>query len=639
MCGIIGVYSKQGKLIEKTRFVSALQTLSHRGPDAQQVVEIPPVSFGHARLNIIDLTPSANQPFFSNSKNSMIIFNGEIYNYQAIKKNLISRGYTFHTTSDTEVLVTLYEADGIEATLKQLNGMFAFAIFDFKKQVLYLARDHLGIKPLYYYNSQDFFSFSSEPRALIGLHPESKELDLEALSSYFSCRHPLNGSFFKKIRQLSPGNYLEIQGRKIQEFSYWNLEKYFIEKETSETILIEQLDQLLQDSVNLQKHADVKVGAFLSGGVDSSLITAYAAKSSDSSLQTYTAGFAEEGFNEFSYARQVAELFPNIEHHELMLSCQDYFEHMQHLILIKGAPLAVPNEVPLYLMSRALKEKVGVVLSGEGADELFGGYGRIFRSSHDLYRRLNLEKFSWSYQERENFLHKFSEKYPTLNTLTPIEHFWSLYSYTTFADKQKMLHPDINLVDIEANLKQQVNQVLMELPTADYPTQMMYAFIKLHLPGLLGRLDAASMAASLEARVPFLDHRIVEFAAQIPHALKLKWLNPSHASSTLLSHEISEVYDVPKYILKKTAERYLPNDVLYRKKMGFPLPIGQWLSKDYQQNVRDILLSPEARARGIYNMPFLEKALAHGNTWKGNPISLWMLMNIELFCQRYFNGV
>src|SRR3989338_7279527 len=267
MCGILGVYSKRNTLFSKELFADTLKTMLHRGPDAQGIIYKPPIYFGHNRLSILDLSNAANQPFFSASQRSVIIFNGEIYNYLSLKQGLQTKGYHFHTQSDTEVLLTLYEHAGIENTLKKLNGMFAFAIFDFQRQALYLARDHSGIKPLFYFNNNDYFSFASEPTALLKIHPESKKLNLQAFSSYLSCRYPILGdSFFEGIETVPPGHYLTIQNQEIKKTCYWNLAACFTPREINEADAITQLESLLREAVKLQKRADVKAGTFLSGG-------------------------------------------------------------------------------------------------------------------------------------------------------------------------------------------------------------------------------------------------------------------------------------------------------------------------------------------------------------------------------------
>jgi asparagine synthase (glutamine-hydrolysing) len=362
-------------------------------------------------------------------------------------------------------------------------------------------------------------------------------------------------------------------------------------------------------------------------------------ENSQKPIKTFTIGFKDDGFNEFEYANIIANQFET-NHKEIVLSGKNYIDAMERLIGYKDAPLSVPNEVPLYLMSKELKKSITVVLSGEGADEIFGGYGRIFRSPYDYERIKNIDNLNLSRKEKEEWSKEFIKKYIKCSFNTEIEHFMNIYSYTSFNDKQELLNKDIDLYEIEKKFFNKFLYYFEELSDESYYNKLMYTFEKIHIVGLLHRVDTATMASSVEARVPFLDHRLVEFASTIPLKYKLKWNSDEdkNKAKLLMSDKISENYDTPKYILKKAYENMLPNKILYRKKVGFPVPLNKWLGGDFNKYAKKLLLSEEASSRKLYNIHNIEKwlnseklSLNHSNAMK-----IWMLINIELFMKKYF---
>ncbi len=385
--------------------------------------------------------------------------------------------------------------------------------------------------------------------------------------------------------------------------------------------------------------SDVPIGAFLSGGVDSSVITALMSKNSKEPIKTFTIGFEEKGFNEFEYADIVANKY-NTEHREIILSGKNYIETMESLIEYKDAPLSVPNEVPLYLMSKELKKYITVVLSGEGADEIFGGYGRIFRSPYDYERIKNIDNLGLTDSEKENFSKDFIKKYLQDSFNSELEHFMNIYQYTSFSDKKNLLNESIDLDGIEEKLINKFMYYFDELKDESYYNKLIYTFEKIHIVGLLHRVDMTTMASSVEARVPFVDHRLVEFAFTIPMKYKLKWNTKEDQKNAKvqMSDKISEVYDIPKYILKKSYEDILPNSILYRKKMGFPVPLNDWFGGHFNDYAKKILLSKEAKERKLYNIDNIEKWLNSDrlSTDHSFAMKIWMLINIELFMKRYF---
>ena len=642
MCGILGEvtlqhYNKSSKL-----FKTALDLQHHRGPDDSDIHEDKNFTFGHRRLSIIDLDSHAKQPMISDCGNYILVFNGEIYNYQEIKEELVVKGYSFHTSSDTEVLLNAYIEYGIEC-IQQFIGMFAFAIYDRQKETHFIVRDRLGIKPLYYSQDNEKFIFSSEIKSILALEKKERTLDHKAVSSYLSFRYPiLNNTFFEDIHSLAPAHYIKLSKDNFEIIEYWNVADKFKEQkeDKGEAYYQSKLQELLESAVKYRMISDVPFGAFLSGGVDSSVITALMAKNSDDPIKTFTIGFEEEGFNEFNYANIIADKY-GTEHREIILSGKNYIETMENLIDYKDAPLSVPNEVPLYLMSKELKKYITVVLSGEGADEIFGGYGRIFRSPHDFERMKEIDTLSISDQEKRELSENFLKKYLVDSFDGEIDHFMNIYSYTSFEDKKELLSNNVDLASIEQELIGKFMYYFDDLRNESYYNKLMYAFEKVHIVGLLHRVDTTTMAASVEARVPFVDHRLVEFAFTIPLKYKLKWSNEQaeEASKTLMSDKISEVYDTPKYILKKSYEGMIPDEVLYRKKMGFPVPLNDWFGGHFNEYAKEMLLSDEAQARGIYNVENIQKWLESDRLSKDHSFAMkiWMLINLELFNKKYFN--
>jgi len=641
MCGILGTISFNKKLdIGFNKFKKALGLQSHRGPDDSGIYQAEKFIFGHRRLSIIDLDSHAKQPMLSECRNYILVFNGEIYNYQEIKETLIRKGYRFHTLSDTEVLLNAFIEYGIDC-IQQFIGMFAFVIYDKQKDIYYIVRDRLGVKPLYYSNDNEKFIFSSEIKSILALDEKERELDNTAVSSYLSFRYPiLNNTFFKDIYSLAPAHYIKLSNDSFEIIEYWNVVDKFKEQkeDRGEAYYQFKLQELLESAVKYRMISDVPFGAFLSGGVDSSVITALMAKNSKDPIKTFTIGFEEEGFNEFDYANIVAQKYKT-EHREILLSGKNYIETMECLIGYKDAPLSVPNEVPLYLMSKELKKYITVVLSGEGADEIFGGYGRIFRSPYDFERMKEIDTLNLSVKQKRELSENFLKKYFLDSFDDEIEHFMNIYSYTSFRDKKDLLSDHIDLEVIEKELIKKFMYYFDELDD-NYYNKLMYTFEKVHIVGLLHRVDTTTMAASVEARVPFVDHRLVEFAFTIPLKYKLKWISEQaeEQSKILMSDKISEVYDIPKYILKKSYEEMIPKEVLYRKKMGFPVPLNDWFGGHFNEYAKEVLLSDEAKARGIYNYDNIEKWLNSDRLKKDHSFAMkiWMLINLELFAKRYF---
>jgi asparagine synthase (glutamine-hydrolysing) len=648
MCGIAGIVRIDGTLaVEKERiFVRDMtDSISHRGPDDSDVYADENVALGHRRLSIIDLSEAGRQPMFDSTGRFGIVFNGEIYNYLDIKEELAAKGHCFRTRTDTEVVLNAYHEFGA-GFLAKLNGMFAFAIYDRRNGNVLLARDRIGVKPLYYTVVADKLLFASEIKALLKYPLVKRNLDVLGMSSYLSYRYPIGTrTLFAGIHSLAPGHYLEVKGAEISQKKYWELPVVRSKEDLGEEYYLEKVRSILTKSVQMRLMSDVPIGAYLSGGLDSSIIVALMSQFLREPVKTFTIGFAEEGFNEFSYAKLVADRYKT-DHHEIVLTADDYIQNMETLISFKDAPLGVPNEPALYVMSKELKKYITVVLSGEGADELFGGYGRIFRSPYDFARLQELGKANGVAREDvfKIMADNLHQKYGARTFANEVEHFTHLYQYTKWEDKGKLLSPElVEELDSDNGLTRVFTEEFDKLRGMDLSDKYMYLFEKHHIVGLLQRVDCTTMAASVEARTPFVDHHeLVEFAMSIPFKYKIRWKSMMHkiVASVYNSDQISERYDTPKYLLKKAFERDLPPEVVWRKKMGFPVPVQQWFGSEFIKYTKEILLDERSASRGMYNMEYLEKALGDTDVFSSHNFGLkiWMLINLELWFRKYLDS-
>ena len=599
MCGISGIVSRNSVQKIEERIESMNNSLIHRGPDHGGVNIInDKVALGHRRLSILDLDIRSNQPMESVSGRYTITYNGEIFNFNEMKRQL---PYSYKTESDTEVIVAAIELKGLDWFLSMANGMFAIAIFDNNLEELTIVRARFGIKPLYYFYDGDTIVFSSEIKGILSSGLVEAEFQEEAIDEYLANRYVREPfTFFKGIKQLEGAKYIKFSDSlEIEERVYWSLPKMNFTKDYDENTVIERTKEEVEKAIKRWLISDVKVGSYLSGGVDSSLTTAIMARNSEEPIHTYTIGFEQEGFNEFKYARVVSELYNTI-HNEIVVDRDDYFDEWKRLIHFKDAPLGVPNEVPLALMSTQLSRDITVVISGEGADELFGGYGKIFRLAFDLKSISN----SGFYKE-----------------------FVSKYEYVSREVRDKYL--------LTPNLRDYFDdKIQKEFETFNNRENIFRFFHNYHLKGLLQRVDYTTMQTSIEARPPFLDHELVEYVfTEVPYDLKLKWINPESKSSAekLSAENYSEHLDIPKYVLKKVANHFLPHEIVDRKKVGFPVPLTNWFP-----NLESLCVEYLSEAKWV-NTNKINDLISNLRTNDRAGQLLWMFINVELFYRQYFN--
>ena len=598
MCGITGIYSLNKIINIKDRIIAMNYSIKHRGPDAGNYFINNNTALGHRRLSIIDLRETANQPMHSKSNIWHVVFNGEIYNFNEIKAEL---SYSFLTKSDTEVIIAAIEEKGLDWFLKKANGMFAIALYNSDTEQLFLIRDRLGIKPLYYYNDGKIVVFSSEIKGILSSGLVKAEFNESAVDEYLGNRHvraPF--TFFKNIHQLEAGTYIEMdKSLNLTEHIYWDIPKEFNnDKNYNEEAITEKFEKELIKAIDYRLISDVPLGTYLSGGVDSSLITAITSIKQKKTINTYTIGFPE--LNEFKYSNIIAKQYQTI-HHEILMDKKDYINNWESLIGFKDSPLGVPNEIPLAVMSKELKKRITVVLSGEGADELMGGYGRIFRSSFDF--------------ENEN------------ENISFYDYFINEYEYVPRKMRDKFITTKKNYRNIfDTKIKNDFSNKTNE-------ENIFRFFHKYHVKGLLQRVDMTTMQTSVEARVPFLDHNLIEFVySKIPYNLKLKWKSKQaeHKAKKMVSSAYSEILDTPKYLLRKIAYNYIPKSIVDRKKVGFPVPLTQWFS-NLEEMAKTLLTNVSWLKEGIID-ELIEKSKKEPRAGQ----ILWMFINIEIFRKQYF---
>ncbi len=545
MCGIIGVVGT----VEKERFKSALNSIDHRGPDASGVLMHDNVTLGHKRLSILDISSAGNQPLYSDDGRYAIIYNGELYNYRELANQ---NALALKTRTDTEVFLKLFVRHG-PSFVKDLNGMFAACIYDYETGVIYLFRDRVGIKPLYYYHSEDIFAFSSELPSLKLLVP-SEEIDKNAASEFLYRGYIGEpNTIFKNTYKFPAGAYGVFKNGSLEFNSYWNPQDAIkAETHSNERVVIKDLEELLRDSVSLRLVSDVPYGTFLSGGTDSGLISAIAAELSKTKLKTFNVAFEDAQFDEKIYADKMSNIIGS-DHHSILVKKKDMLESLSHSIEMVGEPYADSSILPTLTVSKFAAQSVKMVLSGDGGDELFLGYG-----AYNWASRMNKPIF-WN--SRKIIAHilelkgglrnnRAAQVFKAPNRKTLAGHIFS-QEQNLFSEKE---------ISRIAGLYWKDSWSCPEMKRDLRPEEIQAFHDLTHYlkDDLLVKIDRSSMKYGLEARVPFLDHRLIEFALNIDPKLKCKG-------------------GEPKYPLKKIMERYYPNELIYRKKWGFSIPLQKWL--------------------------------------------------------------
>jgi asparagine synthase (glutamine-hydrolysing) len=623
MCGICGIfYQDRTRRVERSTLASMNHQITHRGPDDEGLFVDGNVGIAMRRLSIIDVK-SGHQPLSNETGDVWIVYNGEVYNHQDSRKEMEARGHIYRTHSDTESIVHLYEEYGRDC-VQYLRGMFAFVIWDQRRRVLFGARDRLGIKPFYYRRENGAFLFGSEIKTILS-HPGVKaEFNRGTLSEYLAFGYPSGAdTMFSGIRKLMPGHWFELnEAGEWKTGQYWDLEVTPDDGSLPEKHYIDMYRSGLEQAVSSHLMSDVPLGVFLSGGVDSSAVAALTKRVRQEPVETFSVGYEEEAFSELGYAKDVAKHI-GTDHHEVRVSKKEFFDALPSLTWHEDEPIVWPSSVALYFVARLARERVTVVLTGEGSDETLGGYGRYSRTlwnmrNHGVYRALApsfvrrkvrgavySQLLGATLQRRleHTFLGRDGESWESI-------YFDNFYSAFSHDEQGGLLTPEARAT---AGDPYTSAMSAWEHSSGDLLHKMLYTDIKTYLVELLMKQDQMSMAASLESRVPFLDHVLVEQAMKIPVQYLLKGLSG-------------------KMILKRSLEDLLPHDILYRKKMGFPTPWSRWLQGDQLNEVEQLLTSERSLARGLFHPEALRTIFAeHRKKQRDHTDRIWRLMNLELW--------
>jgi len=630
MCGIAGMLQFNGAPVNRDVVSSMTSILAHRGPDGEGLFFGKSVGLGHRRLAIIDVTEAGKQPMPNEDETIWITFNGEIYNFQEIREELQVLGYRFRSGTDTEVILQAYEEWGIEC-LQRFNGMFAFVLWDERKRRLWVVRDRLGVKPLFYSVLPDRFLFGSEIKALLQDPALEREVDYKALAYFVSLNYtPAPVTLFSRVRQLLPGHYLIVEeSGSVQDVAYWDL-RYHETENRGEQAYMEEFNAILEDSIRLRLISDVPYGAFLSGGVDSSSMAYVMSRRMRDPVKTFAIGFSEDSFDELVYARQVASIIQS-DHHEHIVTDKDA-AILPRLVWHAEEPTADSSMVAVYYLAEMSRKHVTMVLSGDGADEILAGY--------ETYQAFYAQRL---YQ----FLPAWLRRYviaPIIHSLpvsdSKVSWDFKLRRFVTGAERStEDAHASWRMI-FDADARQQLLSPVLDQPgaladpfdlykeafaqsTAHHPlNRMLDVDTTLYLPNdMLVKVDRMTMAHGLEAREPFLDYRLVEFMARVPPRLKLK-------------HGLHK-----KYLLKRSMRGKLPQTILNRKKQGFNVPNSRWIKRELKPFVTDCLSAARVKRTGLLNSQFIERLVQdHFDGKSDNSHHIWCLLVLILWFEQFVAG-
>ncbi|MFZ0418138.1 MAG: asparagine synthase (glutamine-hydrolyzing) [Candidatus Sulfotelmatobacter sp.] len=623
MCGICGIFHVgTDQRANDAALLAMNQQIVHRGPDDAGMLVSDGAGLAMRRLSIIDIK-TGHQPLSNEDGSIWIVYNGEIYNHAELRQQMIARGHTYHTHSDTESIVHLYEEYGQDC-VQHLRGMFAFVIWDKPRNKLFAARDRLGIKPFYYRLQDDTFIFGSEIKALLAYPGVSAEFNSSVLPEYLAFGYIAGEeTFFSGIRKLPAGHTLELTesgGQTV--LRYWDLSVGEDPHPRERSYYVRRYRELLEDAVSSHLMSDVPLGVFLSGGLDSSAVAALTAKSRREPIQTFAVGYAEQAYSELPYAKTVADHIGS-QHHEIQVTRQQFFDTLPEVIWHEDEPVCWTSSVALYHLARFTRKHVTVVLTGEGSDETLAGYTRyawtVWNSRMDsIYRSVapsSLRAFIREQIHSANLganlrrklehtcLGRDGESWPSF-------YFDNFYSAFSAEEQRQLLSPEFQA---STGSPYCGSMAFWERSSGTVLKRLLYTDINTYLVELLMKQDQMSMAASIESRVPFLDHLLVEFAASIPSSYAVKGLEG-------------------KSILKSAVEDLLPHSIIYRRKMGFPTPWSQWLAGEQLRELENLLLEPRSTQRNLFQPEAIRRIFAeHRGRSRDNSNRIWRLLNLELW--------
>jgi asparagine synthase (glutamine-hydrolysing) len=618
MCGIAGIVSLQGKPVFEQELRNMCLAIVHRGPDDEGFYFGTGVGFGMRRLSIIDLD-SGRQPVSNEDGSVWVVFNGEIYNFQELRREMEGRGHVFSTRSDTETIVHLYEEYG-KHCVDHLRGMFAFALWDERRRQLLIARDRLGIKPLYYAEIGGRLLFASELKSILQLPEVGRNLNWSAVSHLFSfLSTPPTEAIIDGVHKLEPGHLLTASPGRVPVIErYWDL-NFEPDYGRDEGYFVQRVRGLLEESVRLHMVSDVPLGAFLSGGIDSSSIVATAARLSPEPLKTFSIGFSEPDYNELDHALLVAML-NDTDHHELTLG-PDALDQMEDLAWHLDEPFGDSSAIPTYMVSKLAAESVKVVLSGDGGDELFAGYDKYLVEQRERsYKSLPAPARSVLRaigrtmphgMRGRNFLRHIS--------LEGAERYLDAVTLFRRDDMQDLFRPEVSEL-LAPYEPWRAKAAYLESSDRNWLSSLQGLDVKNYLPlDILTKVDRMSMAHSIETRVPLLDHKLVEFAATIPPEMNLRG-------------------GTTKYILKRAMQGILPERIINRPKQGFAVPLGYWFRGRLGSYVHDLLLGDSSKRRGFFNTGYIENLVARHEKGQNLDLQLWTLISFELWSRAFLDS-
>jgi len=625
MCGICGKLNFDRDASVNPALISTmLDTIHHRGPDDEGLYLESQVGLGHRRLSIIDLD-SGHQPLSNEDGTVWIVFNGEIYNYRELRTYLLAKGHVFRTQSDTEVIVHLYEELGPQC-VEKLRGMFAFAVWDQKARTLFLARDRIGIKPLYYCLTEHSLVFASEIKAILADPSIRREIAPEIVDRFLTFLYvPGEETLLKGIRKLAPGHYLLVRDGRPELRQYWDLEFSKPERSPSLKDAESQLLSLLAETTELHMIADVPVGILLSGGVDSTAVLGFASERTSKEISTFTVGFSDPGVvDERPYARLASKAYGS-RYYEMTITAKDFADFLPRYVWHMEEPVCEPPAVAMYYVSKMARKYVKVLLSGEGGDEAFAGYSN-YRNIVWLERFKSMSRplskaTAWGLSAADSWLDlpRVTKYVPLMMARFP-DYYYSRTSnpYRYSGNGLGSLYCNDFAISIDREYSiEPVRRLFSHVKKQSILDQMLYIDTKTWLPDdLLVKADKMTMANSLELRVPLLDHKVLEFAASLPSSYKLKGFSTKH-------------------ILKEALSKRVPSQILERKKAGFPVPYESWLRNDLKDTTRSILLDQKTKERGYFQRSAIEKLLESNRDHGTYSKEIFSLVTLEL-CHRCF---
>jgi asparagine synthase (glutamine-hydrolysing) len=635
MCGICGILTPNLSLVPDRGLLERMRDLiAHRGPDGAGLYLGPGVGLGHRRLSIVDLA-QGQQPMYSHDRRFVIVYNGETFNHPALKTELEAAGVRYRTHSDTETVLHLYERIG-ERAVERMRGMFALAIWDSLERRLFLARDRYGVKPLYYVHRPDgALIFGSEIKALLPALGSRPDLNREALPDFLANHAPSGeATLFTGIMRLAPGHTLTWQDGRISIRRYWDVPianscEAPRPGSRAERALIAEFRERFTEAVRLRLMSDVPLGMFLSGGIDSAAITSAMATLVKEPIRTFSVAFAEREANELEYARLVATAY-RTEHRETVVSPAEFFAELPRLVWHEDEPIAHPSSIALYFVSRLAARHVKVVLTGEGSDETLAGYNRYRVTEYNarlgaLYRRCvprfarrglrrALEGLPATSRFRQRAARTFLMRGTDLDEL-----YFDNFAVFGRAAQRELLSPELRAQLARVDPYAAYHTALARVSGKPLVSQLLYADVKTYLHELLMKQDQMSMAASIESRVPFLDHPLTEWVAALPQAMKLR------GTTT-------------KWILRQAMQGRLPPPILERRKMGFPVPVGSWLRGPWRPLLSEYVTGPRARARGFFEASAVERLVDEHLRGVNHAERLWALLTFEIWARMFLDG-